>query len=123
MTNETLGSSLRESRTGHDLTQQEVAERAGCSPGYVHKLEMDRVRTPSPRVLAGLAEALGLAYGDLMRAAGYQPTETTPSAPGIPGAVKRFSNAHIVQVLEQLQAEVHQIHELTMTLGERHGAP
>ena len=120
MTDDSLGTILRESRAAYDLTQQEVAERAGCSPGYVHKLEMDRVRTPSPRVLARLADALGLAYGDLMRAAGYEQTETTPSVPEIPGAVKRYSNAHIVQLLEQLQAEVRQIHELTAALGERH---
>ena len=122
MPNTTLGTILRESRTAHDLSLQQVAERAGCSPGYVHKLEMDRVRTPSPRVLAGLAEALALAYSDLMRAAGYEQTETTPPASEIPGAIKRYSNAHIVQLLEQLQAEVREIHELTATLGERHVA-
>jgi HTH-type transcriptional regulator, competence development regulator len=119
MADDSLGTILRESRAAHDLTQQEVAERAGCSAGYVHKLEMDRVRTPSPRVLARLAEALGLAYGDLMRAAGYEQTKTTPSVPEIPGAVNRNSNAHIVQLLEQLQADVRQIHELTAALGER----
>lgn len=118
MTNDPLGTILRESRTAHDLTQQQVAERAGCSPGYVHKLEMDRVRTPSPRVLAGLAEALGLTYGDVMRAAGYEQTEATLPAPAIPGAVKRYSNAHIVQLLEQLQTEVGQIHELIAALAD-----
>jgi len=107
-----LGTILRESRTAHDLSMQQVADRAGCSPGYVHKLEMDRVRTPSPRVLAGLAEALGLGYGQLMDAAGYEPPDATPPPPAIPGAVKRYSNAHIVELIEQLQAEVREIREL-----------
>jgi transcriptional regulator with XRE-family HTH domain len=110
MSTQTLGTLLHETRGTHDLSLQEVADRAGCSPGYVHKLEGDKVRTPSPRVLAGLAEALGLGYPDLMRAAGYdETTATKDAAPRRPGAVKRYSNEHIVGLLEQLQRDVDQI--------------
>ena len=103
-----LGELLHQSRTNHDLTLQDVAGRAGCSPGYVHKLEADRVRTPSPRVLAGLGRALGLGYAQLMAAAGYDPAgdgdpDTTPA---VPGAIKRYSNAHIVELLEQIQRDL-----------------
>lgn len=52
-----------------------------------------------------------------MLAAGYEHTDATPPASAIPGAVKRYSNAHIVQLLEQLQTEVAHIHELTKTLA------
>ncbi|TML38171.1 MAG: helix-turn-helix transcriptional regulator [Actinobacteria bacterium] len=100
-----LGFSLRAARTALGLSLQEVSGRAGCSSAYVHKLEMDRVRTPSPRVLGGLAEALGLGYGDLMRAAGYDAAGGGPP-PRPPGAIKRYSNAHIVQLLEALQGDV-----------------
>jgi len=117
MVDNSLGTILRDARTAHGLSQQDVAERARCSAGYVHKLEMDRVRTPSPRVLSGLAEALAISYGELMRAAGYEQHDTGPPADTIPGAVKRYSNAHIVQLLEQLQAEVRQIHQLTAALA------
>lgn len=103
--NTTLGSMLRDARAAHDLSLQDVAQRARCSPAYVQKLESDSVRSPSPRVLARLAEALGLAYNDLMQAADYGPV-TGDAAPAIAGAVKRFSNAHIVQLLEQLQEDV-----------------
>jgi transcriptional regulator with XRE-family HTH domain len=116
MVNNSLGTILREARTDHGLSQHEVADRARCSPGYVHKLEMDRVRTPSPRVLAGLAEALAVSYADLMSAAGYEHTSAPPPET-LPGAVKRYSNAHIVELLEQLQGEVRQIHELTAALA------
>jgi len=44
-----------------------------------------------------------------MRAAGYEPTDSAPPAQTIPGAVTRYSNAHTVQLLGQLQAEVRQI--------------
>ncbi len=109
MAKPSIGSMLREARAAHDLSLQEVAQRAGCSAGYVHKLEMDRVRTPSPRVLAGLAEALGLAYGDLMNAVGYEQMDLSPRPPEHPGALKRYSNAHIVELLEQLQDDVRAI--------------
>jgi transcriptional regulator with XRE-family HTH domain len=118
MTGSSLGVLLRDSRTAHALSLIEVAERAGCSAGYVHKLESDRVRTPSPRVLARLAEALGLSYGELMGAAGYEKPEGGSAPPKLPGAVKRYSNAHIVELLEQLQKDVH---ELKSMLSSRAG--
>jgi transcriptional regulator with XRE-family HTH domain len=112
-----VGTLLKEARAAHGLSQEEVARRAGCSAGYVHKLESDRVRTPSPRVLAGLAEALALSYGDLMQAAGYDELARSPQAPGLPGAIKRYSNAHIVELLEQLQGEIREI-KLLVAPGE-----
>jgi transcriptional regulator with XRE-family HTH domain len=112
MTKLSVGTLLKEARAAHGLSQQEVAQHAGCSAGYVHKLEADRVRTPSPRVLAGLAEALALSYGDLMQAAGYDQLEASPPAPRLPGAVKRYSNAHIVELLEQLQGDIREIKTL-----------
>ncbi|MBV9424746.1 MAG: helix-turn-helix transcriptional regulator [Solirubrobacterales bacterium] len=115
MPTDSLGTAIRAARAAHGLSLQQVAERAGCSPGYVHKLEMDRVRTPSPRVLAGLAEALGLPYDQLMGAAGYEPLATAPTPPAMPGAIKRYSNAHIVKLLEEVQRELAAIRELLAT--------
>jgi transcriptional regulator with XRE-family HTH domain len=127
---ETLGVLLNEARSAHDLSLQDVATRAGCSPGYVHKLESDRVRTPSPRVLAGLASALGLGYGDLMTAAGYEASAGEEPTPRLPTAIKRYSNAHIVELLEQLQCDVNElrslvqpIHDAMPTMGRSSGMP
>jgi transcriptional regulator with XRE-family HTH domain len=99
-----LGQLLGNARASLGESLQVVADRAGCSTAYVHKLEQDRVRTPSPRVLAGLARTLGLEYDLLMATAGYdghpqggQSSQTT---------VPRFSNAHIVELLERLVSEV-----------------
>jgi transcriptional regulator with XRE-family HTH domain len=111
-----FGSILRDGREGLALSLHDVAERAGCSPAYVHKLEMNRVRTPSPRVLAGLAEALGLSYPMLMRAAGYETSDAT--APTRPGAVKRYSNAHIVELLEALQRDVSELKTMVTPRGK-----
>jgi transcriptional regulator with XRE-family HTH domain len=102
---------LRQARAAHALSLQEVGTRAACSAGYVHKLEMNRVRTPSPRVLAALAEALGLSYEELMSSAGYHPLEHSGPPTGA-GAVKRFSNAHIVELLEAMQADITELKNL-----------
>jgi transcriptional regulator with XRE-family HTH domain len=107
-----VGSMIRDARAAHGLSLQQVAARAGCSSGYVHKLETDRVRTPSPRVLARLAEALGLAYGELMQAADYEQPPGSLAAPSAPGAVQRYSNAHIVLLLEALQRDVAELKAL-----------
>jgi len=73
------------------------------------------VPTASTRVLAGLAEPLGLAYPELMEAVGYEPVAHSEPAP--PGAVKRCSNAHILEPLESLQRDVR---ELKTLLASRH---
>jgi transcriptional regulator with XRE-family HTH domain len=102
---ERLGRLLGEARTRLGASLQDVAEKSGCSAAYVHKLEQDRVRTPSPRVLARLAQTLGLDYAVVMRAVGYE-AEPGGGVPAPPTAVARFSNAHIVQLLEGIAAEV-----------------
>jgi transcriptional regulator with XRE-family HTH domain len=113
MSTQTVGALLRQARAAHDLSLQDVATHAGCSPGYVHKLEADRVRTPSPRVLAGLAKALGLPYGELMTAAGYDEPPAGEEAPRqLPTAIERYSNAHIVELLEELHRDVVELKSL-----------
>ncbi len=102
-----LGPLLADARAAIGISLQDVAEQAGCSTAYVHKLEQGRVRTPSPRVLGGLARALSLDYGLLMGAAGYDAPSPGPALS--PPVAARFSNAHIVQLLEALQADVTQL--------------
>jgi hypothetical protein len=60
-------------------------------------------------VLAGLTRALGIAYGELMSAAGYDASPIKKTSPVFPSAIKRYSNAHIVELLEQLQRDVNEI--------------
>jgi len=66
------------------------------------------VKSPSPRVLAGLAKTLGLDYRDVMRATGYEPSGDV-SAPSV--TPQRFSNAHIVVLLEDMQREVRELRD------------
>lgn len=54
-----FGVMLRERRSGQGLTQQELADRAGCSVRTVCQLEQDRLE-PGWRTVINLAKALGV---------------------------------------------------------------
>jgi transcriptional regulator with XRE-family HTH domain len=56
-----LGGLLRAHRTGRQLTQEELAERAGLSERTLRNLEGGRIRRPFPDTVRRLADALGLA--------------------------------------------------------------
>jgi hypothetical protein len=55
-----------------------------------------------------------------MRAAGYDQLEGGPPAPELPGAVKRYSNAHIVELLEKLQDDTREIKSLLSSSEQAH---
>jgi len=100
-----LGRLIGDTRSALGMSLHDVAAAAGCSPAYVHKLEQDRVRTPSPRVLAGLARSLRLEYSMVMSAAGYDDPQPE-HAGSSPAQTTRYSSAHIVELLEALRRDV-----------------
>ncbi len=53
------------------MSLEAVAGPAKISAAYLHKLERGVVNSPSPRVLARIALALGVSYLRLMELAGY----------------------------------------------------
>jgi transcriptional regulator with XRE-family HTH domain len=114
-----LGPVLSAARARLGASLDAVAAASGCSAAYVHKLEQDRVRTPSPRVLAGLSHSLGISYADVMRAAGYEPT-VDDVASGASVAPKPLSNAHIVALLEDLRRDVHELRGAVEALRAEH---
>ena len=70
----TLGSTLSVSRTQRSLSLSDAARQVGeLSSSYLHKLERDDVRKPSPTILRRLASFYGLEYSSLMKLAGYGP--------------------------------------------------
>jgi transcriptional regulator with XRE-family HTH domain len=78
----TLGETVAQARKVKNMTLAETAKRAGFSVAYLHKLENDNIRAPSPRLLHKLAQALKLSYTDLMRLAGYVVSQANGN-PGI----------------------------------------
>jgi predicted ATPase/class 3 adenylate cyclase/DNA-binding XRE family transcriptional regulator len=83
-----FGEWLRRARKACDLTQAELAQRAGCAEGTIRNLEADGLR-PSKQLAARLAAQLGLAP-DAQAAiiafarAGTAPPPMLPSLPTLP---------------------------------------
>ena len=63
---EIMAMNLRRKRHDRDMTQEELAERAGLSARYVGAIERGDV-SASVTVLGQIAEALGVEPGDLLR--------------------------------------------------------
>ncbi len=66
MTEPRLGAVLRRLRREQDLTQQEVAKRAGISQPLVSFIETGSKGNPTIRVLKKLAKALGVPVTELL---------------------------------------------------------
>ena len=63
---EIIATNLRRKRRDQQMTQEELAERAGLSTRYVGAIERGDV-SASVTVLGQIAEALGVEPGDLLR--------------------------------------------------------
>jgi transcriptional regulator with XRE-family HTH domain len=63
---EVMAINLRRTRHDQQLTQEELAERAGLSARYVGAIERAAV-SASVTVLGQIAEALGVEPGDLLK--------------------------------------------------------
>jgi len=62
---------LRQAREVRQLSAGDVARAARISAAYLHRLENDAVKKPSPHVLHQLSEALNVPYNDLLHLTGY----------------------------------------------------
>ena len=62
-----LGRYLRALRRPQNLTQEQLAEKAGIHPTFVSRIESGRAM-PSLDVLARVARALGVSAADVLRA-------------------------------------------------------
>ncbi len=100
----TLGRAVREARTLQGLTLEAAAGEAGISTAYLHKLEGDRVESPSPRVLLRLARALSMPYRQLMQLAGYvMPEGADPPSGQRPRRARvGTTNADLAATLERV---------------------
>lgn len=66
-----LADELRELREQRGLTLRALSEGTGISNAYLNQLEHDKVREPSPNILAKLADFYEVSYVRLMELAGY----------------------------------------------------
>lgn len=66
MTRQRFDAMLRKLREAKDLTQVELAKRAGIPQGYLAQLEGGTKKNPSLDVLRRLAKALRVKVGELL---------------------------------------------------------
>jgi transcriptional regulator with XRE-family HTH domain len=71
-----LGREIRRQRRHRGLSVRALAQRAGVDASGLAKIERGQARTKAPPALARLARVLGVEFGSLHSAAGYErPTE------------------------------------------------
>lgn len=73
-----LGKFIAEHREFKNLSRRKLAELANISHTEIHRLENGERKNPSPPVLKAIANALGVTYDEIMKAAGYMDS-TSPS--------------------------------------------
>lgn len=56
---------LRALRRERLMTSRELAERAGCSPVTVWRIEAGRATAPQVRTMRAIADALGVRVGEI----------------------------------------------------------
>lgn len=66
-----LGVLLKTARARVELSQRDVERKSGVSNAYLSQIESGKIREPSPNILHKLAELYGIAYAELLQAAGY----------------------------------------------------
>ena len=72
----TFGRRIRAARLAADLTQTQLAKRAGIAQAALSRIERDETYDPGLLVMAGLAESLGLSVDTLLE--GHDLPRTPP---------------------------------------------
>jgi len=74
----TLGQAIRSIRQQVGLSQKELADAAGIDQSYMSMIESGQRSNPGTRIIARLAQALGVSIDDLAADAGYLPARDEP---------------------------------------------
>lgn len=74
-----LGKMIRRERAKANLTQRELAEKAGVVHGTIWHLECGDFKRPDPEKLQRIAHALNLSSGDFFALVGYMRADHLPS--------------------------------------------
>lgn len=71
-----FGRRIRQAREAMDLRVRDVADKVGCSPAHLTRLELARRKITSPKILRSLSEVLCIPYDELCALAGpdFEPT-------------------------------------------------
>jgi transcriptional regulator with XRE-family HTH domain len=94
-----LGKYIESIRTLRELSQRQLAERAGISNTEVWRIETGQRKNPTPAVLKALAPHLEVPYEELLIKAGY--IEETIEHSGYTEKVFRDDKGNVVDILRR----------------------
>lgn len=69
-----FGFAIRVLRAARNLSQDEMARRAGISASYACLLEQGRRSAPAPKILTALCAALGVQWSEFLAVADRRPS-------------------------------------------------
>ncbi len=75
----TLGEFIRDKRESICMSRNQLAIAAGISHTEVYRIESGDRKQPSLKVLCAIADALMLPQEDVLKAAGFAPSDDTPA--------------------------------------------
>lgn len=96
-----LSSELKRLRDSRRLTLRELSEQTGVSNAYLNQLENDRIKEPSPNIIAKLSQFYGVSYQRLMKLAGYI----------VPGSKDNSSERHIEGLKDLSSDDIEQVRD------------
>ena len=75
----TLGEYIRNRRLDIGMSRNLLASKAGISHTEVHRIETGDRKQPSLKVLCALADALDVPQEEMLKVAGYAPSDDVPA--------------------------------------------
>lgn len=73
----TLGEFIKKRRSDIDMSRNQLATKAGISHTEVYRIETGERKQPSLKVLCAIADALNMPQEELLKVAGYAPSDDT----------------------------------------------
>lgn len=73
----TLGEFIKKRRNDIDMSRNQLATKAGISHTEVHRIETGERKQPSLKVLCAIADSLNMPQEELLKVAGYVPSDDT----------------------------------------------
>ncbi len=98
---ESLGALIRRRREQRGIKPRQLGDAIGRTQQYVSQLETDRISTPPPDVVAGIATFLSIPEDALLRSMGY--LSTVPPGEEDAPFPKKDPRSAVVELLGEIQ--------------------
>lgn len=99
----TLGEYIKKKRMDAGMSRNLLASKAGISHTEVQRIETNERKLPSLKVLCALADALNVSQEEMLKVAGYAPTDDIPAVErAFPGLKTRKQQETVEKIADGL---------------------